>query len=120
MPLPLMKKDSGVPLGVYQVGIYTALLIRDAESLGPITYPFMLLITEPGVSDTVMNVTCERTRKEFWAAAAQAAATTGQKLEKEPPWFLCFFDRTGVHYNVEKFDCLPDAETFRTKAFALA
>lgn len=59
MPLPQMKRGSGTVLGAYRVGPYTAMLIRDAESAGPIKYFYMLSVTAQGGTSPTIVVTLE-------------------------------------------------------------
>lgn len=41
-----------------------------------------------------------------------------EMIENAPPAYFCYFDKQGGHHTGEPFERVPDAEAFRTKAFA--
>lgn len=124
MPLPQMKRGSGTVLGLYKFGTYTGTLIRDAESVGPIKYFYMLLFTEQGSKTTTIVVTLEKNEMqgELLRSAAQKFDEETRKsfLESEPKSFLCMFDKDGGHHIFENFPQILSESQFREKAFSIA
>lgn len=99
MTFPQMKSGSGTVLGLYRLGRYSSLLIRDPESVGPIKYLFVLIITEQGSKTPVLAVTCERNEMQgelLGAIAATLDEQTRRMLASAPQTFLCLFDKDGA------------------------
>ena len=124
MQLPQMKRGSGTILGVYKLGTYTAMLICDAESIGPIKYFYMLSVTEQGSKTPTIVVTLEHNEMqgELIRSAAQKFDEETRKslLENAPKSFLCMFDKDGGHHIFEQFAQILSEEQFREKAFSIA
>ena len=124
MPLPQMKRGSGTILGTYRIGPYTAMLIRDAESAGPIKYFYMLSVTaqEGGTSPAIV-VTLEHNemQAEFLRTVAQNMdeETHNALLANAPKSYLCMFDKNGNHYILEQLPQVLSEEQFRERAFAV-
>jgi hypothetical protein len=123
MPLPQMKRGSGTVSGIYRVGSYTAMLIRDAESAGPIKYFFMLSVSAPDEKAPTLIVTLEHNEMqgELLRTAAQNMDEETRKtlLANAPKSFLCMFDRRGDHQSLEQFSEVLSEEQFRERAFAV-
>jgi hypothetical protein len=118
-----MIRSSGTPSGLYQLGPYRALLLRNPESIGPIKYLYMLAITEGTTSEPILVVTCELSmiQKQLLDMVPEALRLPpGTNTETQMAPFLCYFDQVGAHHNVEQFSTPPDIHGFRDKAFALA
>ena len=124
MELPQMKRGSGTILGVYKLGTYSAMLIRDAESAGPIKYFYMLSVTEQGSKAPTIVVTLEHNEMqgELLRSAAQKLDEETRKslLENAPKSFLCMFDKNGGHHVLEQIEQVLSEEQFREKAFSVA
>ena len=123
MPLPQMKRGSGTVSGVYRVGSYTAMLIRDAESAGSIKYFFMLSVSAPDERTPTLVVTLEHNEMQgvllHTAAQSMDEETRKALLANAPKSFLCVFDRSGGHQILEQFSQVLPEEQFRERAFAV-
>ena len=124
MALPQMKRESGTVLGVYRLGSYTAMFIRDAESVGPIKYFYMLSVTEQGSKTPTIVVTLEHNEMqgELLRSAAEKFDEETRKsfLENAPKSYLCMFDKNGGHQILEQLPQILSEEQFREKAFSIA
>ena len=124
MPLPQMKRGSGTVLGVFKLGTYTAMLIRDTESAGPIKYFYMLSVTEQGSKTPTIIVTLEHNEMqgELLRSAAQKVDEETRKslLDNAPKSFLCMFDKNGGHHILEQLSQVLSEEQFRERAFSVA
>ena len=123
MPLPQMKRGSGTVSGIYRIGAYTAMLIRDAESLGSIKYFFMLPVTAQGETSPAIVVTLEHNEMqgELLRVAAQNMDEETRKalLADAPNSYLCMFDKNGGHHMLEQLSQVVPEEQFRERAFAV-
>lgn len=123
MPLPQMKRGSGTVLGTYRIGPYTSMLIRDAESAGPIKYFYMLSVTAQGGTSPAIVVTLEHNemQAELLRTAAQNMDEETRKalLANAPKSYLCMFDKNGGHQILEQLPQVLSEEQFRERAFTV-
>lgn len=124
MPFPAMKSGSGTVLRQYSLGRYSCMLIQEPESIGPIKYSFMLLVTEQDSNALAMVVTCETNdmQNELLNKTAEGFDQNARTelLKNAPAAFFCIFDQQGTHRIVEQLGQVPDVENFLGKALALA
>jgi hypothetical protein len=123
MPFPVMKSGSGTVLGLYGLGSYTCVFIRDPESVWPIKYLFMLIVTVQGAKAPSVVITCEHNEMQselLRTSAGLDEVTRKGMVDNAAPAYFCFFDQLGSHFIVEPFEQIPDADAFRIKALALA
>lgn len=123
MPFPEMKRGSGKVYGFYRLGGYTCMLIRAPESIGPIEYLFMLVVTEEGSNSPLLVVTCERNQMQselLSAVAEQLDAATRKEIESASRAVLGLFDKDGAHHLLETVDNVFDEYQFRVKALSIA
>jgi hypothetical protein len=123
MAFPTMKSGSGTVYGLYRLGRYTGMLIRDPKAVGPIEYLYMLVVTEEGSKSTVLAVTCERNlmQNELLSAVAdQLDEAARNELSKAPQAVLGLFDQNGAHHILQLLNTSLDEDEFRAKALAIA
>lgn len=123
VPFPTMKRGSGEPLGTYRIGPYVAMLIGDAEGIGPIKYFFMLIVTQDGGTSPELVVTLEHNemQAELLRSATKDLDEEGRKefLEHAPKSFLCAFDKNGDHHICDKYSEVLSQDQFREEAFSV-
>ena len=75
----------------------------------------MLVVTKDASQNPAMIVSCEQNilQEEMIKSVSEYVSKSGPKI------FFCYFDVEGTHYNVEPLYEMPNAETFKLKAFAL-
>lgn len=118
MAFPHMKPGSGTPIGLYSLGHYQALMIHKPESLGPISYLYMLVFTSAEQTHPVLVVTCERNEMQ---EELVKAAVLDADVSSVRGWFLGYFDKDGTHHTLDKFaEDTPDEPSFRSRAFRIA
>lgn len=124
MPFPEMISGSGTVLRQYSLGRYSCMLIQEPESIGPIKYSFMLLVTEQDSNALAIVVTCETNDMQNELLNKTAVGfdqnTRKELLKNAPAAFLCIFDQKGTHRIVEQLGQILDEKNFLEKALALA
>jgi hypothetical protein len=121
--LPDMKRGSGTVLGMYRLGDYTCMLIRDAESIGPIKYLFMLVVKDEASKGPAAVVTLEHNsmQRELLRIAAEGDQELQKVLaEQGPVAMLCLRAKDGEHQVLESTSHALSAEAFLAKSLSIA
>lgn len=123
MSLTQIRAGTGVVMGRYRFGGYVATFTRDPESIGPIRFLYVLTVVRAASDSPTLVVTCEQNTMQDQLIAA-IADDLDPELRKDLAAhsgpFLCLFDASGVHHNVEQFARLPTAQEFWARAINLA
>lgn len=123
MGLPQIKPDTAVLLRRFALGRFVGTLVRDAESFGPITFLYALILAPRDSTGPPLIVTCERNTMQDQLIAAIADdldVETRRSIEGRSPCFLCYFDTDDKHHNVEQLAIVPSPDEFLTRALSIA
>jgi hypothetical protein len=121
--LPQMKPGSGSIVGRAILGENLCLFFKDAESVGPIKYLYMLVVTEGTSSKASVIITLESNamqRKLLEVAAEHDEELRKGLAELGGMAMLCMHTKAGDHVVLEPAESSMTFEQFRSRSLAIA
>ncbi|MBU2676125.1 MAG: hypothetical protein KJP16_03510 [Gammaproteobacteria bacterium] len=124
-PLPSESKNEGLIPGInaplimggspgprFKCGDYMAVVTQNNQSVGPISYPFILVVVRKGSESPIMFVTAE-SNDMFSELVGMLDEDMRESLDDSAPTelFLGVFDKNG-HDNLGPHDSISDLEGF--------